>query len=203
MHPAFAGGGSQGAVVDLGLSAGDAQELGAGSGQRLEADQTRRGPAGAGVDGELAFVGADIDDGGETVVSEGGVVVQGGGHAVQQCGPAGGALQELGVFAQTGRHVGGLVLSCFTWVGGRGFRVDSLNAGRILTWNVEWGSSGVSGMIQIRAIVWLSAMGGEDGRTWLDGARRRERWSLWSWWNLARSARGRRDTAERCHESRA
>ncbi len=104
MHPTFAGGGSQGAVVDLGMSAGDAHELGSGFGEGLEADQSGLGPTGAGVDGELSLVGADIDDGGEGVASEGGVVVQGSGHAVQQRGPAGGGLQELGVFAQTGRH---------------------------------------------------------------------------------------------------
>ena len=71
MRLTFSGCGAQGAVVDFRLSAGDGGELGARSGQGLEADQSCIGPAGAGVDGELSLVGADVDDGGEGIAPEG------------------------------------------------------------------------------------------------------------------------------------
>ncbi len=89
MHAAFAGLCAQGAAEDFGLSTGDPFQLGSGLGKGLETDQVRLGPTGVGVDSKLSLVRADIDDGGEAVASEGGVVFQSCGYAVLQCRPAG------------------------------------------------------------------------------------------------------------------
>jgi hypothetical protein len=82
--------------------------------QRLEADQPGAGPAQAGIGGELALVGADIDDGGEAFAPEGDVMLEGGGNALQQRGPAAGALQELEVFLQTWGHRQFLLLAALS-----------------------------------------------------------------------------------------
>ena len=92
-------------VMDLSLPACHATERGTRPRQRLETDQTRLRPAQTRIDRELTLIGTNIDDGREPIAPERDIMIERSGHTLSQSGPAGRTLQELGVFAQTWRHV--------------------------------------------------------------------------------------------------